>query len=175
MLCQSCKERQATTHIKTIRNGDLKEIHLCTECARERGYGNAFAGIHTDLSNLVGSFFNVPAAGTAVPRCQKCGMSFQEIVNSGKIGCADCYAQFREKLAPMIHRIHGSAQHKGRRPGHMALRVQPVTEKKLVPVKESPLKEKKRLLQKAIAEQDFEQAAVLRDQIKEMGIDGESN
>ena len=46
MLCQSCEKKQATTHIKTIVNGELKEYRLCSDCAKKYGYtsGQAVEG-----------------------------------------------------------------------------------------------------------------------------------
>ena len=70
-------------------------------------------------------------------------------------------------IPPMIQRIHGAAQHKGKVPGGSALRVTDPNNQ-IVALEESPLDEKKRLLQQAVEAQDFERAAVLRDEIKEM-------
>ena len=167
MLCQSCGKKTATTHIKTIVNGKLMEYHLCTDCAKHKGYGNIFSNWGMDFSNLLGGFLGNSLDNSQVTRCPSCGASFEEITRSGKIGCADCYKTFRSQLLPVIQRIHGTTHHKGKVPGGSALRVTG-GEHQIMPVKESPLDEKKRLLKQAIEKQDFEQAAVLRDQIKEM-------
>ena len=90
-----------------------------------------------------------------------------EISQSGKIGCAECYKTFRSQLVPMIQRIHGTTQHKGKVPGGSALRLTG-GQSAMMPVQESPLEEKKRLLKQAVEQQDYETAAVLRDEIKEM-------
>ena len=67
----------------------------------------------------------------------------------------------------MIQRIHGTTHHKGKVPGGSALQISG-GQHQMMPVQESPLDEKKRLLKQAIEKQDFETAAVLRDEIKEM-------
>ena len=167
MLCQICGQHPATTHIKTIVNGKLMEYHLCTDCAKQKGYGNIFSNWGMDFSNLLGGFLGNSLDNSQVTRCPTCGASFEEITQSGKIGCADCYKTFRSQLLPVIQRIHGTTHHKGKVPGGSALRITG-GEHQIMPVKESPLEEKKRLLKQAIEQQDFEQAAVLRDQIKEM-------
>lgn len=170
MMCQSCGQNTATTHIKTVINGQLTETHLCSQCAAKQGH---MLGEWNGFGSLLGGLLT-GTPETREKRCPGCGASFRQISQSGKIGCAECYDTFRSQLIPVIERIHGSAKHKGKVPGGYALRVQEehrqlmnVPEKKL-----SELDEKKLQLKKAVEAQDFEQAAVLRDQIKEMESNG---
>lgn len=167
MLCQMCGQHPATTHIKTIVNGKLTQAHLCADCAKKQGYGNLFADWGSGFGSLLSGFMGSAAPARQVTRCPGCGASFEDITRSGKIGCAQCYHTFRGQLLPIIQRIHGTAQHKGKVPGSSALRVTD-TNNKIVAVEETPLEEKKRLLKQAIEVQDFERAAVLRDEIKEL-------
>ena len=141
MMCQNCGKNPATTHIKTIVNGKLAEYDLCSECARAKGYK---------------SFFNFD------------DMDFDEIAESGKIGCAECYNVFRDRLMPTIHRIHGAAKHKGKVPGSNALRIVEPAGKIAVVEEPTPIEKKRAELKEAIEKQDFEHAAELRDEIKEM-------
>lgn len=171
MICQSCGKKTATTHIKTIVNGKLTEFHLCSDCAKEKGYGSLFSGWNVDFGNMLGGLIGNNRQATQVQRCEKCGSSFAEISKTGKLGCANCYKTFRSQLVPVIQRIHGTTKHKGKVPGGSAL-VITETNNKMLPVNESPIDEKKRLLKKAIETQEFEQAAVLRDEIKEMEKNG---
>lgn len=167
MICQSCGKKAATTHIKTIVNGKLTEYHLCGDCAREKGYGSIFNSWNMDFSSLLGGLIGRGGPEGSVLRCEKCGSSFEEISRTGKIGCAQCYQTFRSQLLPVIQRIHGTTRHKGKTPGSSALRI-PESGGQIMPVKESALDEKKRLLKKAVEAQEFERAAVLRDEIKEL-------
>ncbi len=167
MICQVCGKKTATTHIKRIVNGKLTEYHLCGDCAREKGYGGLLGGWDHGFGNLLSGLIGTARQEEKVARCPKCGASFSEIAKTGKVGCAQCYATFRRQLLPVIQRIHGTARHKGKAPGSSALRITD-SNKEIVAVQETPLEEKKRLLQKAIEAQEFEQAAVLRDEIKEM-------
>ena len=167
MLCQMCGQHPATTHIKTIVNGKLTQAHLCADCAKKQGYGNLFADWGSGFGSLLSGFMGSAAPARQATRCPGCGASFEDITRSGKIGCAECYHTFRGQLLPIIQRIHGTAQHKGKVPGSSALRVTD-TNNKIVAVEETPLEEKKRLLKQAIETQDFERAAVLRDEIKEL-------
>lgn len=168
MMCQNCGQRAATTHIKTIVNGQLSESHLCSQCAKQQGYGHMLSEWN-GFGSLLGGL--LPETQTQEKRCPGCGASFRQIKGSGRIGCAECYNTFRSQLIPVIERVHGAARHRGKVPGGSALRVQEEN-RQLMNVKEqkpvSEIDEKKKLLQKAIETQDFERAAVLRDQIKEL-------
>lgn len=168
MICQVCGKKTATTHIKSIVNGHLTQYHLCSDCAREKGYAAPFEDWGFSMNSLLGGLMGVGTMPETVLRCPTCGSSFEEISKTGNVGCADCYRTFREQLLPVIQRIHGTSKHKGKTPGRAALRV--VDENRsMMPVEaDSPLEAKKKLLRQAIEEQNFEQAAILRDEIKEM-------
>ena len=162
MLCQHCGKNQATTHIKTILNGEIKEQMLCSECAQKLHGSSWFDQLGLfGPESFLGSFFgNEPRAQEPVQetRCPKCGSSYSDIVRSGKVGCADCYSTFRSRLLPLIQRIHGNTKHTGKMAGRASAQA------KLT----SKLEQLKNQLNEAIQQQEFEKAAQLRDQIKEM-------
>lgn len=171
MICQVCGKKTATTHIKTIVNGKLTEYHLCSDCAAEKGYKNLFGGLSMDFGNMLGGLIGGGRQSVQVQRCEKCGSTFAEISKTGKLGCAECYKTFRSQLIPVIQRVHGTTAHKGKTPGSSALTI-PQHNTQLLPIKESVLDEKKRELRQAIEAQEFERAATLRDEIKEMESNG---
>lgn len=158
MLCQSCEKRQATTHIKTIVNGELKEYNLCPECANKMGYGSFFGNFGFDLDKLFGSFMESVGTGRSTKRCQCCGSSFEDIAKSGKVGCASCYDVFYEELLPSIQRIHGRTSHTGKLARSAGTEVRIKNE----------LTQCKYELEQAIKAQEFEKAAELRDRIREL-------
>ena len=158
MLCQSCEKRQASTHIKTILNGELKEFNLCSECAAKLGYGSFFTNFGFDIDKLFGSFMDSPDIRKKAKRCQFCGSSFEEIAKSGKVGCAHCYEEFYDELLPSIQRIHGRTNHTGK------LARSAGTEVKV----RDEIAKCKAELEDAIKTQEFEKAAELRDKIKEL-------
>lgn len=158
MLCQKCKKNEATTHYTRIINGKRQELHLCADCASKQNL-NLFG----DLPNLFGSMlFGEPqhrrTATGSVRACPKCGMTLDEIADAGMLGCAECYNAFAQELAPYFARIHGRASHVGRIPGSAG------GELKL----RSELNDARTALKKAVDAQEFEQAALLRDKIKEI-------
>ncbi len=162
MLCQNCGKSQATTHIKRVVNGDTTEHHLCSQCAGELGYTDMFSGFAPlSLSDFFSDFlgdFNKKAIGAKVLRCPRCGNSFNDIVRESRLGCAECYRTFYEKLQPSLERIHGRANHNGK-----TVAVNHAAQKQ--PDKQEQIATLKRQLQDAVDKQEFEQAAKLRDEI----------
>lgn len=164
MKCQKCKEKEATTHIKKVVNGQYEEYMLCNECAHAMGYDNVFDFEMSDMfGGLLQSFFGsaLPARSGA-SRCPECGSTYGDITNTGKVGCSKCYEVFYDELLPSIKRIHGNTTHSGKVP-FTAHAVEAKAEKS----PEDEVKALKAELEKAINEQNFELAATLRDKIKE--------
>ena len=166
MLCQSCEKKQATTHIKTILNGELKEYRLCSDCAKKYGYTSFLGDVGFDLDKLFGSFMEgFGHSGRTQKRCQCCGSSFEDIAKSGKVGCAECYDTFYEELLPSVRRIHGRTSHTGKL-AHSAgtgVRIR------------SEIVKCRSELEQAIKEQAFEKAAELRDRIRELEKSSEAH
>ncbi len=162
MLCRNCSKKEATTHIRSIIAGETAETHLCAECAAALGYTNVFPFFGGAVGDLVfGTLRNASAVSTLsskVLRCEHCGCSFEDIANSGSPGCPDCYRVFYDKLLPGIQRIHGKASYVGKVAGGAGEDVKLAHRKALL----------KDLLNRAIDDQNFERAAQLRDEIREL-------
>jgi len=158
MLCQNCGKKEASTHIKRIINGETAETHLCVNCAAHLGYSDIFTGFGFNPGEFFG---NLLVNGQSTPneaqtlRCAGCASSFDDIARDGKVGCAQCYATFYDLLLPSLQRIHGKAAHTGKVPRKAG-------ERALINGRIQQLKD---ALQKAVEQQDYEQAAKLRDEI----------
>lgn len=162
MLCQNCGKYEATTHIKQIINGDVTESHLCPSCAERLGCDDMFKNFSFNLPEFFSSFFGdmLPSlAQENAPRCKKCGSSFEDIVREGKLGCADCYRTFYDKLQPSLQRIHGRVRHSGKK-GNAAQAVEQPKPNRIDSLRND--------LNEAVARQNYELAAKLRDEIKEL-------
>ncbi len=159
MKCEKCGRNVATTHIHTVINGKVTEMHLCGYCAKNHGI-NRFE--HLGLMNLLASVFDDkelnPQAEKSTERCNTCGASFADIAGCGLIGCGDCYKFFSKQLNPTLKRIHGSSGHIGKIPSSSAPRLNTV----------SRVEQLKRRLSEAIETENFELAATLRDRIREI-------
>ena len=166
MMCQHCNEREATTHIKKNINGNKTEMHLCSECVAKLGIAEEFSAesffADTFFGNLLGA--GIPAMNvlSGVERCDCCGSSFNDIVKNGSVGCANCYQKFADKLEPSIIKIHGKTKHVGK---NVTYTVDEADKTETAMDTVQGLKEE---LKQAVKEQRFEDAAQLRDRIKEL-------
>jgi protein arginine kinase activator len=166
MLCEQCKQREATTHIQRVINGQASEFHLCAACAREAGLASLAMpnfGVHlSDLfSGFLGSSLQQAQPQLAPPRCGLCGSSLREITQSGRVGCARCYETFYDALEPALRRIHGALEHKGNSP-----QADPAAQgRRQAGQQIARLREE---IAAAVREEEYERAAKLRDEIRRM-------
>lgn len=163
MMCEECGIRPAKFHLMTITDNERTERNLCAVCMAK--YQKQIPGI--DFSNLAGilnSILENKTGKTSVETdealnaltCEQCGMSYAEFQKCGMLGCAECYKTFKVPLDALLQRVHGNTQHAGRIPGGV---------RSGVSIRMSIDRLKQRL-QKAIAEEEYEQAAKLRDSIR---------
>lgn len=163
MLCQNCGKNNATSHIHSVINGVVKDKYLCDECAAKENTG---ALGENDLFKMLSSFLNdgvMPK--TAGKRCECCSATFDEIRRTGRVGCGNCYKTFEKELSPTLLRIHGRTLHVGKRPG-AAPECQTSDAGNQETSKEQRIKSLKEQLAQAIEHEEYEKAAVLRDEIK---------
>lgn len=159
MLCEKCGKTAATTHIRSVINGKVTEKYLCSHCAADEGYGDIKgSNLSQMLSSMFGDTANAPK-NTQVTRCGCCGSNFSDIAKSGKCGCPECYTTFYEQLLPYLKRVHGSTKHIGKIPSRVS-----VAEK----TDKDNIDELRALLNRLVGEEKYEQAAVVRDKIKEL-------
>ncbi|WP_411345077.1 UvrB/UvrC motif-containing protein [Paenibacillus sp. WLX1005] len=166
MICQECQQRPATLHFTKIVNGEKTEFHICEHCAREKGElipgtSGGFS-IHNLLSGLMDfdSSNKAKAAGTPAQQlqCPECGMTYAQFRKLGRFGCSSCYPTFDRQLDPLLKRVHGSTAHAGKLPERVGGQIKARRQ----------VHELRHELQQRIAEEEFEQAAQLRDQIREL-------
>ncbi|MCL1793103.1 MAG: UvrB/UvrC motif-containing protein [Oscillospiraceae bacterium] len=167
MICEKCNKNIANVYLKNSINGQVSENYLCSACAGALYGQNLMSLAGQDLKSDIFDAFNfgkfAGAAGTQKnEKCPMCGLSFSEIVQSGKAGCGKCYAAFRGEFEANIMRIHGKARHTGKIPKNMSSRL-------LAKRKIEELGEK---LKKVVADQNFEEAAAIRDEINKIKSEG---
>ncbi|GAB2568392.1 UvrB/UvrC motif-containing protein [Gracilibacillus alcaliphilus] len=168
MECQECQERQATVHFTQVINGEKMEVHLCQQCAKEKGYVSQDDdpySLHHLLSGLFHQKANTLSHSSQQAHsyqelvCDKCGMTYPQFLKIGKFGCAHCYDTFSEHLDPLFRKVHsGNTTHEGKVPKRTGSDIH----------HRKQLRHLKLSLQQAIAAEAFEEAARLRDQIKAM-------
>ena len=161
-LCERCKKAKATFHLTNIeRSGAKVERHLCDRCAEEEGLlpsAKSTVDLNEFLENLIGAAKSgASEAGNLV--CENCGISYVEFRNQGLLGCAQDYEAFKEPLARLLERTHdGATQHTGKAPRGTGAAHKP----------QQDLRRLKRQLDEAVAAEDYERAAGLRDKIREL-------
>lgn len=159
MLCEKCGKNVATTHIHSVVNGKESEKHLCSECASKEGIGvledNALNGM---LASMFSNALSLNSSKDKV-RCKCCGSTFLDIANKGKAGCPECYKTFYNEFLPYIKRVHGSVNHIGKTLTHIS---------EIADNSTSEIEALKKELSNLVSNEKFEQAAVLRDKIKEL-------
>ena len=165
MLCQDCHEKIANILFTQIVNNKKTVLHLCNECAQKRGIQITGEKKATDPINdfLAGMVDEEEAKqeGTDKLACATCGLTYKEFRQSGKLGCAECYATFNEPLKKLLRKIHGNTIHHGKQPAGVKAKA-PEPE----PDRGEDLEGLKKQLADAIKGEEFEKAAELRDRIK---------
>ena len=159
MLCEQCGQKPAVVHVTKVHNGQKVEMHLCQECAQQSG---EFSG-GFDFQNILASLFQQPHVWSSSPptqtrKCPVCGSTVQDIQKRSQMGCSRCYQEFDKEVNTLLRRIHGTTTHSGKVPAasHGRIRL------------ERQMDELKGKLQQAIAEEKYEQAAELRDAIRDL-------
>ena len=111
------------------------------------------------LSNLSSVFYDGSFKISNTKCCKFCRTSIKDVARSGWLGCENCYKTFYSELLPFIKKVQHSVKHVGKRPAEHKTKIDNLSTKD----KLNDLKEKLKI---AIEKQEFEQAAILRDEIK---------
>ena len=190
MLCEKCRTREANIRYTEVINGIKTEHNLCSQCAREMDFGHYSAMFDTDypIGKLLSDLFGLTGeeteqedAGLDQVVCPTCHTAYSDFVKNSRFGCPDCYGVFDLLMSENIKRIQGSANHKGKHP-RFHYENEFGTERKASDVESSAVEkidwnpedaereEKlavlKSKLQEAILEEEYEQAAKYRDEIR---------
>lgn len=165
MLCENCHQKEATVHLTQIVDGQVAKYHLCEGCAEQKGIdvhgqpmdlGGVLANLKEQLAQLKGDAEEPAAARSSV--CPACGMTRTEILKKGRLGCDRCYEVFGAEMLPVVVSLQHGDQHLGKVPRHASDRMKHSVEQARL----------RRELDQAVAGEDYERAAQLRDQIKSL-------
>ena len=165
ILCQRCKQTNATVHLTDIQpDGEPVERHLCEECAAQEGVTmKPSEPINQMLDKFVKNAAVMQQASQQA--CPKCGITFGEFRADGLLGCAHDYEAFADLLIPLIQRAHnGATAHSGKSPRPTDERGRRLAE----------LARLRRELDEAVASENYETAARRRDELKRLEAEGRS-
>lgn len=160
MHCDVCKQNQATVFLTQIVDGKMQKVNLCESCSKEKGVTDPTGFALADLLLGLGAAQEMERGG-AVQKCPVCGFSQADFKKTGRLGCATCYTTFADGLSTLLKGMHKGTDHVGKVPARMAKTIE----------RETHLKTLQRDLKKAVAQEDYESAATIRDQIRHLEVE----
>ncbi|MDD5698969.1 MAG: UvrB/UvrC motif-containing protein [Victivallaceae bacterium] len=175
MLCDICKQHEATIHIQEIIKGVKKTMHLCSECAMKKSQNDPsfdFGGF-----NLAEMLYNISASQNGMPapqlpepdtqaeatpdlQCPQCKWTLTVLRRTGRVGCPECYQVFREVIASALENMHRGKLHVGKKPGVKGTDASSNLMLELMNLQKE--------LDEVIQREEYEKAAQLRDRIKSL-------
>lgn len=158
MLCEECGKNPATVSITVTTGSGTNTRRLCPECMKKMELSLVKGDIQSFLSSVLSVLSTEKKSEKQAIVCSSCGLSFSEFEHTGRLGCAQCYRDFAQQLKPSLQKIHGRTQHAGRKP------------KAFVPDPQDELNQRmselRRQMEEAVAAENFEEAARLRDELR---------
>ena len=172
MICEACKNKNATVHYRYNENGNITERHLCADCAEKEGLMNSNLSVTDDFvydmfGDTIGKFSfipfmnqgsNIKGRSTNQRVCPGCGLTENELRTGGKLGCEKCYSVFSDYLNIVLNKMHLSTEYKGKIPES--------AERELSLVRK--IENLKADMYSAVEAQRYEEAAKIRDKIKQL-------
>ncbi len=161
MLCTICKEKPATVHLTQIVGDKMQKLDLCEDCAKTKGINDPTSFGLADLDLVLGlgaSQQLEQAAGGVVLKCPRCGFTQADFKKSGRLGCPECYITFAEGLAGLLKTMHKGTRHTGKAPEALRATRENADRMKTLQTR----------LARAIKDENYEQAAQVRDEIKQL-------
>lgn len=163
MLCDECKRNNASVHFVSIINGEKKERHLCKDCAQKLGTDSFMTFSWGDVFPTAFAFQPPRTAA----RCPSCGTTLDDITKTGLLGCPACYSFLKSDIMPIIARVQSRTKHSGRVPmGYEAPKLDKPLEAASEQNADSLEAKLKAELAQAVAAEEYERAAIIRDRLK---------
>lgn len=173
MYCENCGQNNAYIKCTQIVNGNKIEMFLCEECSKELGIDNF--NIQMDFSTFLSDFLSKFEEDNILPKllkqeelkCKRCNSTFEDFISTGRFGCPECYTTYEEKIDPLLRSIQGANRHIGRL-GKIDETEEVLQEKDQSTQNSIQIEELNKKLKGAIKEERYEEAAIIRDKIKEL-------
>ncbi len=156
MICDVCKNNQATVFLTQIVEGKMQKVNLCESCSKDKGVTDPTGFALADLLLGLGAAQEMERGGST-QKCPVCGFGQSDFKKTGRLGCAVCYATFADGLGPLLKGMHKGEAHVGKVPSRLAMTLE----------RESRLKDLHRDLRQAVTDENYESAAQIRDRIRE--------
>ena len=164
MVCDNCKDREAAVHVQQVKDDKVSSLHLCHQCAAEKGIETGAGSAKFPLSDFLASMGKVATeqgvSDDAGEACSFCGATLQDFQDTGRLGCPSCYDTFETQLRDLLRRLHGSSHHVGE--------VYSISQSGDADLHQEQIAELRRRLRHAVETENFELAAELRDSLRSM-------
>lgn len=185
MLCENCKQNEATVYMSEVVNGQMTEHYFCDECVKksQEELGSKailFNNFISELMKIALKDGYVKSPATSVQKvCPSCGLSLKEFLEIGRFGCESCFSTFNDELKNAFTNVHGNTKHVGKmivadipesEPQKAA--AEKTDDKVQVLSKEDEIIKLETALHKAVKAEEYEEAARLRDTIRALKKEG---
>jgi len=162
MLCDVCKDKEATVFLTQILNGKMQKVNLCEACSKKKGVTDPTGFALGDVLLGLGATHELEQVHK-VKQCPVCGFTYADFKKTERLGCSACYDTFREDVLPLLKNMHKGTRHIGKAPKRLeALRR-----------RQEELQNLREGLECAVAHEQYEKAAYVRDQIKKLEEESE--
>lgn len=175
MKCEKCNNNEATIHLTEIVKNVKTELHLCEQCARRAGVNSRVSHFSLSLHDML-SFINLEDLknDSTDVSCGNCGLSFSQYKKSGMLGCPRCYLNMETRLLPSLKSLHDFEFYSGSTPSHFIepdgnnIFLTSSSENPEMPEEASQIMELQKKLDDAVFREQYEEAALIRDRIREL-------
>lgn len=157
MQCDICKKAEATVHLTQIVEGKMLKVDLCESCAKEKGVQEAAGFSLADLLVGLGSAEEMKIESPGA-QCPVRGFTQADFKKTGRLGCSACWETFEAGLASLLKAMHKGDHHVGKVP----------TKAMHTLALNGKIQELAEQLEKAVREEKYEDAAQIRDEIREL-------
>ena len=157
MQCDVCGEKDATVFLTQIVEGKMQKVNLCESCSKAKGVNDPTGFELADLLLGLGAAQHIDK-GPAAQKCPVCGFTQADFKKTGRLGCSECYTTFADGLSAMLANMHKGVIHVGKAPGNRA-------QKRELTAR---IKSLQATLDDAVAQEQYEKAANLRDEIRQI-------
>ncbi len=157
MICDVCKNKNADISVEQSIGSNVKHIFLCRDCAKKWGLEMFPENLDISITKLLNKYDkNKKNEELNYLSCPYCGKKLSEIQKDKKIGCINCFLCFKSEITNILRKVKTNIKYTGK--------VQNAVPKEFS--QKLSILELKQKLQKALNAEEYEQAALLRDELK---------
>ncbi|UCF98765.1 MAG: UvrB/UvrC motif-containing protein [Spirochaetaceae bacterium] len=159
MKCEICGARKAVIHIQQVIGKERVDLHMCEECALERGISGEGEHMELSISNMLNGLVDLRTLKEKKNIiCPQCGSTWESIQKREKFGCAECYVAFNREIHFLLEKMGVQSTHRGKLPKGLSTYKRYLVD--VVKLKEG--------LKEALKREDYEKAARIRDRIRDL-------